>query len=328
MLSRITPAWAGKRSTLTRCYPAIQDHPRAGREKQTDTVYAVLPYGSSPRMRGKAVRTGIFCLCFRITPAWAGKSRTASRETIRIQDHPRMGGEKANGSDAPDDDEGSPPHRRGKGYANYAQALARRITPAWAGKSLFCFTAAVPIQDHPRMGGEKGHTYKKRLFGGGDHPRMGGEKPGVCYTQCAKRGSPPHGRGKGTAKACRSWLIGITPAWAGKSKAEAGENACPEDHPRMGGEKTGAAWRWLMVTGSPPHGRGKVAQYVAYCWALRITPAWAGKSAQLQRSPPLTQDHPRMGGEKSWPCVAFAGVAGSPPHGRGKDSAPPPGAFR
>ena len=198
MLSRITPAWAGKRSTLTRCYPAIQDHPRAGREKQTDTVYAVLPYGSSPRMRGKAVRTGIFCLCFRITPAWAGKSRTASRETIRIQDHPRMGGEKANGSDAPDDDEGSPPHRRGKGYANYAQALARRITPAWAGKSLFCFTAAVPIQDHPRMGGEKAAALA------------------AVYVSA---GSPPRGRGKGADLGVGDQRTGITPRIGGEKAA-------------------------------------------------------------------------------------------------------------
>ena len=50
---------------------------------------------------------------------------------------------------------GSPPRRRGKVLRELVRGHALGITPAWAGKSLFCFTAAVPIQDHPRMGGEK-----------------------------------------------------------------------------------------------------------------------------------------------------------------------------
>ena len=55
-------------------------------------------------------------------------------------DHPRVGGEKMQDINNKLAALGSPPI----------------FTPAWAGKSLFCFTAAVPIQDHPRMGGEKG----------------------------------------------------------------------------------------------------------------------------------------------------------------------------
>ena len=50
---------------------------------------------------------------------------------------------------------GSPPHGRGKGQDTLYVRDRYRITPAWAGKSLFCFTAAVPIQDHSRIGGEK-----------------------------------------------------------------------------------------------------------------------------------------------------------------------------
>ena len=45
-----------------------------------------------------------------------------------------MGGEKANGSDAPDDDEGSPPHGQGKDDVFRGQILLPGITPAWAGK--------------------------------------------------------------------------------------------------------------------------------------------------------------------------------------------------
>ena len=45
-----------------------------------------------------------------------------------------MGGEKENGNDAPDDDEGSPPHGQGKDDVFRGQILLPGITPAWAGK--------------------------------------------------------------------------------------------------------------------------------------------------------------------------------------------------
>ena len=154
-LAGITPAWAGKRSTLTRCYPAIQDHPRAGREKQTDTVYAVLPYGSSPRMRGKAVRTGIFCLCFRITPAWAGKSRPVSPPHRPHRDHPRVGGEKGLRVQYAAGLPGSPPHGRGKDVLPCGKVNSSRITPARAGKRSGKSASDNVPRDHPRVGGEK-----------------------------------------------------------------------------------------------------------------------------------------------------------------------------
>ena len=54
---RITPAWAGKRWAWDALSTSCWDYPRAGREKQTGTVYAVLPYGSPPRRRGKVLAT-------------------------------------------------------------------------------------------------------------------------------------------------------------------------------------------------------------------------------------------------------------------------------
>ena len=70
---RITPAWAGKSSTLTKSFPAIQDHPRVGGEKFY--VDEVLPgdTGSPPRGRGKDYSDCSKELRLRITPAWAGK---------------------------------------------------------------------------------------------------------------------------------------------------------------------------------------------------------------------------------------------------------------
>ena len=49
-----------------------------------------------------------------------------------------------------------------------------------------------------------------------------------------------------------------------------------------------------------------------------ITPAWAGK--RIWRSPHerFFQDHPRVGGEKSFAASSLRRGLGSPPHGRGK----------
>ena len=86
----------------------------------------------------------------------------------------------------------------------------------------------------------------------------------------------------------------------------------------MGGEKQmeqGAGRLWV---GSPPRGRGKVSKGIKPSDERGITPAWAGKS--LSRPPAVgrAQDHPRVGGEKSWWGDEVTPKQGSPPHGRGK----------
>ena len=153
------------------------------------------------------------------------------------RDHPRMGGEKARPCIAPPPCRGSPPHGRGKERFKLALDIQQGITPAWAGKSLPELLRSHSGRDHPRMGGEKGHTYKKRLFGGGitpawagkspgcailsvqreDHPRMGGEKPTRPPSSWPNSGSPPHGRGKDMDTLQTVHDARITPAWAGKS---------------------------------------------------------------------------------------------------------------
>ena len=91
---------------------------------------------------------------------------------------------------------GSPPRGRGKVHDFDQIGRSAGITPAWAGKSLFCFTAAVPIQDHPRMGGEKME---------------------IMLDVWTYQGSPPRRRGKVVEICDVVALVGITPAWAGKS---------------------------------------------------------------------------------------------------------------
>ena len=86
-----------------------------------------------------------------------------------------MRGEKSGSRSYPHFSQGSPPHTRGKDYAENEQILRIGITPAYAGKSLFYSAQGAPH---------------------GDHPRIRGEKKLKIMSRISRLGSPPHTRGK------------------------------------------------------------------------------------------------------------------------------------
>ena len=87
----------------------------------------------------------------------------------------------------------------------------------------------------------------------------------------------------------------------------------------MGGEKCIESGEDVLVSGSPPHGRGKDVPFIGTLAVPGITPAWAGKSETACSPVLLRWDHPRMGGEKQRMPAKTDKHMGSPPHGRGKD---------
>ena len=64
-------------------------------------------------------------------------------------------------------------------------------------------------------------------------------------------------RGKVLYQLLRMGYAGITPAYAGKSKAVSGSIAAVGDHPRVCGEKLLTAHLQEFLSGSPPRMRGK-----------------------------------------------------------------------
>ena len=56
---------------------------------------------------------------------------------MRQRDHPRVGGEKWFIALLFEPCEGSPPRGRGKDGQSVDEYVAQRITPAWAGKSVY-----------------------------------------------------------------------------------------------------------------------------------------------------------------------------------------------
>ena len=114
-----------------------------------------LNLGSPPRMRGKEQDQRHRRLHPGITPACAGKSPTAKQRGTLRRDHPRMCGEKFDVAHTCPLQVGSPPHVRGKAKSLAIKRLGQRITPACAGKRRLTVLDYLPLQDHPRMCGEK-----------------------------------------------------------------------------------------------------------------------------------------------------------------------------
>ena len=166
---------------------------------------------------------------------------------------------------------------RGKVVLLSAIRSSRRITPACAGKSR--------NDSRPHCSGR-------------DHPRVCGEKLDDACKSLAFQGSPPRVRGKVLEEEQRHRRHGITPACAGKRCLPPLIIAIAWDHPRVCGEKFIRQVLQSFNPGSPPRVRGKVFHHHPGHRTVGITPACAGKSGLYTYEMPLTQDHPRVCGEK------------------------------
>ena len=135
-LTRITPAYAGKRDIPPPGRTAPGDHPRVCGEKQFCFRLSENSLGSPPRVRGKVFAVALCIDFLRITPACAGKRTGTVCCQICAQDHPRVCGEKTAREFITYLIQGSPPRVRGKAAALARQAVQHGITPAYAGKSI------------------------------------------------------------------------------------------------------------------------------------------------------------------------------------------------
>ena len=195
-LHRITPACAGKSFCSGGLQFLVQDHPRVCGEKEPLPFVAARIGGSPPRVRGKDSSLPALSDEWRITPACAGKRPTQYTPHERVQDHPRVCGEKLRVLISANNRGGSPPRVRGKVQLSNIALSRRRITPACAGK---------------RAAG------RQKPCATGDHPRVCGEKYGGMMYAVHCLGSPPRVRGKGIGSYDAAVGSRITPACAGKS---------------------------------------------------------------------------------------------------------------
>ena len=125
-------------------------------------------------------------------------------------------------------------------------------------------------------------------------------------------------RGKVRHVAGRLAGLGITPAYAGKSRTRELVDVVHRDHPRVCGEKQCLERSPRTDLGSPPRMRGKVQPYMPEVFHDGITPAYAGKRPRGHHQCHQLWDHPRVCGEKLLVRVDDVVRVGSPPRMRGK----------
>ena len=257
------------------------------------------PAGSSPRGRGKRLRT---------EPQGAG-----------ARAHPRAGGENTHHSKLYVPSSGSSPRGRGKPIVTLAAFTVARLIPARAGKTSAADDATSADSAHPRMGGE--NHLKMRMVGwyvGSSprgrgkrvsiperrlfrrliparagktwtrlarwcmrraHPRAGGENCAEESCRSPAPGSSPRGRGKHLASAHGAVVGGLIPARAGKTAKAVKRPGTHQAHPRAGGENYAPFLSRASWSGSSPRGRGKRWLRNFLKEERRLIPARAGKTS-------------------------------------------------
>ena len=279
-------------------------HPRVGGENAGVSGLDDDGRGSSPRGRGKRrVAPGV-AHDRGLIPAWAGKTGAHRSRRSAAQAHPRVGGENLLPVYEALKSFGSSPRGRGKHNAACRCYHARGLIPAWAGKT------------SPRL-------YQRR--GTWAHPRVGGENACTSADRASSTGSSPRGRGKLGLEDGGGGLHRLIPAWAGKTPPTWETCQTTQAHPRVGGENGGNSGDHEEDRGSSPRGRGKPTTAPPAIQAVRLIPAWAGKTTTPARRPSARTAHPRVGGENFLPAPISLTPGGSSPRGRGKHGA---GEFR
>ena len=203
----ITPAYAGKSRKHIIGRTFHRDHPRICGEKGVIQIAFKLFVGSPPHMRGKVAVILYLPPSFRITPAYAGKRTPTARRTHRWEDHPRICGEKHVHLMIAVNSRGSPPHMRGKVIKRDRICALERITPAYAGKSLYAGSLDLCGNGSPPHMRGKVASWKKSTVLMGITPAYAGKRlkrsrstvppvaivplfPSVCNKPVVSDGSP------------------------------------------------------------------------------------------------------------------------------------------
>ena len=192
----LIPAHAGKTRSGWRVGARPGAHPRSRGENMASAKNSSGRMGSSPLTRGKRLPLYRRWNPSRLIPAHAGK--TGPWLPLRWPDraHPRSRGENGGRVAGLRGVRGSSPLTRGKRRQERISALAARLIPAHAGKTVSSWKATLNPEAHPRSRGENSSPPARRRTCTGSSPLTRGKPPGEWqYTT----------------------VIGLIPAHAGKT---------------------------------------------------------------------------------------------------------------
>ena len=132
----------------------LEDHPRLRGEHQYYRAKIKRKQGSPPLTRGTLTAPFNQLEPIGITPAYAGNTRISLRYLELYWDHPRLRGEHSFFLLCILNKIGSPPLTRGTLYWQLQRITGLRITPAYAGNTIYHLTYFLLMKDHPRIRGE------------------------------------------------------------------------------------------------------------------------------------------------------------------------------
>ena len=132
------------------------------------------PVGSSPRVRGAALRGVDIRPCVGIIPARAGSRSTANTNGCGRRDHPRACGEQNQVDVLRVMGLGSSPRVRGAGELAAELNIYVGIIPARAGSSSSFAREYAAARDHPRACGEQAARVLLPINNKGSSPRVRG----------------------------------------------------------------------------------------------------------------------------------------------------------
>ncbi len=212
--------------------------------------------GSSPRVRGTLVPTGVSDETFRFIPACAGNTRAAHPVINFPPVHPRVCGEHLNFEIDDNNSLGSSPRVRGTQYFWFPLIIFPRFIPACAGNTTIIYAWKNRSPVHPRVCGEHVFQTMKRGQTFGSSPRVRGTLSDI-FDKCQKfrfipacagntlefamrfpedRGSSP--RVRGTQMHCppQNLFVRFIPACAGNTLSVSLSLSLVPVHPRVCGE--------------------------------------------------------------------------------------------
>ena len=212
---RITPTYAG--STVSRASPALSraDHPHLRGEHIPIVDGYVVMHGSPPPTRGAPPQVRNWLRAGRITPTYAGSTRSARVGLIENRDHPHLRGEHRLARETDRLARGSPPPTRGARKPLGGDHVAERITPTYAGSTNVSVMSQSYQRDHPHLRGEHSHARAISYF---------------------REGSPPPTRGALARARDIIFSRGITPTYAGSTLRFPIGCDPMKDHPHLRGE--------------------------------------------------------------------------------------------
>ena len=313
--------------------------------------------GSSPRLRGTALRLKYELFCPRFIPAPAGNrmARFVARHVETV--HPRACGEQHGNAVIRDWYTGSSPRLRGTDPRVLEPPNPSRFIPAPAGNRPLIPTRTQARPVHPRACGEQSKASSPPDSPDGSSPRLRGTvlhpPPRIDHFRFipapAGNSAPSTSTNRSLSvhpRACGEQLSGLvgfhsmfgsSPRLRGTVirqhptndpsrfiPAPAGNRLHPRSwartvpvHPRACGEQMNQLTFASTSSGSSPRLRGTDKGNVVVGMLRRFIPAPAGNSPPSSRSPRLRPVHPRACGEQNWQVRVTYNFHGSSPRLRG-----------